>query len=341
MAHGFVDRNRLWARLEAARSARPARCRSRSPWSTSTPSTPTRRTWSAAPPARRCGSRPSRCGCPALIERALATPGFRGVLCLHPRRGAVAARPAASPTTSWWPTRPSTAAPWSRWSPRRRPPPAITLMVDSREHLDLVDSVRASKAVPVRVAIDVDAGLRMAGQHVGPKRSPLYDTRDVVELARTVAGPAGLPAGGRDDLRGPGRRRPRRRARPARPVARRTTAEGGVARPAGRAPPRARRRARRRGRTLELWNAGGSGSVAESAADPVVTEVAAGLGAAGPGAVRPLPVLRAAARGVLRAARDPPAGARHRHRARWRASSPPGRRAPTGCRCRGHRRACT
>ena len=29
---------------------------------------------------------------------------------------------------------------------------------------------------------------------------------------------------------------------------------------------------------LEFWNAGGSGSVAETAADPVVTEIAAGSG---------------------------------------------------------------
>ena len=53
-------------------------------------------------------------------------------------------------------------------------------MVDDVAHLDVVDSVRASHAVPVRVAIDVDAGLRIGGQHVGPKRSPLYDAADVI-----------------------------------------------------------------------------------------------------------------------------------------------------------------
>ena len=59
-------------------------------------------------------------------------------------------------------------------------------MVDDVAHLDVVDSVRRSLAVPVRVAIDVDAGLRVGGQHVGPKRSPLHDPPDVVALARTV-----------------------------------------------------------------------------------------------------------------------------------------------------------
>src|SRR5262249_15121034 len=62
----------------------------------------------------------------------------------------------------------------------------ITLMVDSVTHLDVVDSVRASHAVQVRVAIEVDAGLRMGGQHVGPKRSPLYDADRVVALAAQI-----------------------------------------------------------------------------------------------------------------------------------------------------------
>ena len=51
----------------------------------------------------------------------------------------------------------------------------ITLMIDDVAHLDAVDAVRASTAVPVRVAIDIDAGLLVGGRHVGPKRSPLYD----------------------------------------------------------------------------------------------------------------------------------------------------------------------
>src|SRR3546814_5639114 len=62
----------------------------------------------------------------------------------------------------------------------------ITLMIDSTAHLDVVDSIRSSKAVSVRVAIDIDAGLRMGGQHVGPKRSPLHETRAIADLARHI-----------------------------------------------------------------------------------------------------------------------------------------------------------
>src|SRR3546814_2168772 len=59
-------------------------------------------------------------------------------------------------------------------------------MIDSTAPLDVVDSIRSSKAVSVRVAIDIDAGLRMGGQHVGPKRSPLHETRAIADLARHI-----------------------------------------------------------------------------------------------------------------------------------------------------------
>jgi D-serine deaminase-like pyridoxal phosphate-dependent protein len=154
----------------------------------------------------------------------------------------------------------------------------ITLMVDDVAHLDVVDSVRASHAVPVRVALDVDAGLRMGGQHVGPKRSPLYDAGDVVALARTIESRHGFRlvgamtyegqvAGVQDEV-------PAQRARSAvvrrikslsmtqLEVRRREVAEA----------------LRAAGVELEFWNAGGTGSVEATAADRVVTEVAAGSG---------------------------------------------------------------
>ena len=65
-------------------------------------------------------------------------------------------------------------------------------MVDDVAQLDVVDSVRSSRAVRVRVALDIDAGLRMGGQHVGPKRSPLHDVEDVLRLARHITERAGF-----------------------------------------------------------------------------------------------------------------------------------------------------
>jgi len=137
--------------------------------------------------------------------------------------------------------------------------------------------VRASHAVPVRVALDVDAGLWLSGRHVGPKRSPLHEVGPVVELARKVSARPGFRlvgamtyegqvAGLPDDV--PGQRTRSAIVRRLKDVSMSQLAD--------------RRRAIADALAevteLELWNAGDSGSVAESAADPVVTEVTAGSG---------------------------------------------------------------
>jgi len=235
---------------------------------------------------RRAGGTPIRVASksvriPALLSRVLAREGYQGVLgytlaealwlvengvsddvvVAYPTvdRGALA-RLVASPSAAG----------------------RITLMVDDVAHLDVVDSVRASHAVPVRVAIDVDAGLRMGRQHVGPKRSPLYDADDVVALARLIGERRGFRlvgamtyegqvAGVQDEV-------PTQRARSV--VVRRIKALSMTQL-------EVRRREvadalRAAGVELEFWNAGGSGSVEATVADRVVTEVAAGSGLLAP-----------------------------------------------------------
>ena len=125
---------------------------------------------------------------PALISRALATEGFHGVLgytlrealWLH-EQGICDDIVVAYPTVDRGALAELVASPAAA--------AAITLMVDDVAHLDVVDSVRFSPTVPIRISIDVDAGLRKAGQHVGPKRSPLHDTASVVALAREITAP--------------------------------------------------------------------------------------------------------------------------------------------------------
>jgi D-serine deaminase-like pyridoxal phosphate-dependent protein len=284
MAHEFVERNRLWARLAAAVR------------DSSAPLTPPicvvdldAFEANAADLARRAAGKPIRVASkslrvPALLRRALAIPGFSGVLTyslaealwLH-EEGVAGDLVVAYPTVDRRAMRelvtsPSAAA-------------AVTLMVDSVAHLDLVDSVRHSKAVPVRVAIDIDAGLRMGRQHVGPKRSPLYDPGEVVALAREVLGRPGFRLVGvmtyEGQVAGVPDEVPHHRARSA--VVRRLKAASlsqlGVRR---RELADALETALRDAVALEFWNAGGSGSVAEAAADPVVTEVSAGSGLLGP-----------------------------------------------------------
>lgn len=231
--------------------------------------------------ARRAAGKPLRLASksvrvPALIERALAHAGFGGVLAFTLREALwlheqgisddlVVAYPTVDlPALTQLVESPAAAA-------------AITLMIDDLAHLDVVDSVRRSLAVPVRVAIDIDAGLRIGGQHVGPKRSPLYDAAAVASLARRVVDRRGFRLVGvmtyEGQVAGLPDMVPTQRAK--------SLVVRGL-KQASQSQLEERRQqvadALRDVVQLEFWNAGGSGSVESTAADPVVTEVAAGSG---------------------------------------------------------------
>jgi D-serine deaminase-like pyridoxal phosphate-dependent protein len=277
----FVDRNRLWSRLNAALESLPE-----------PPSTPIAVVdldvfdANADDLVRRAGGKPIRVASkslrvPALIQRALDHDGFAGVLAytlaealwLH-ETGVSDDIVVAYPSVDAAALRRLTSSPSAA--------AAITLMVDDPAHLDAVDATRASLAVPIRVALDIDAGLRLGGQHIGPKRSPLFDTADVVALARRVVEREGFRlvgvmtyegqvAGVQDDL--PDQRtksllvRRLKQASMAQLEVRRREISEALAPIV----------------ELELWNGGGSGSVEATAADGAVTEIAAGSGLLVPG----------------------------------------------------------
>ncbi len=218
---------------------------------------------------------------PALARRALARPGFRGVLAYTVREALwLVGEGVSDDVVLGYPSVDRGAL--HRLLGDERALAAVTLMIDDPAHLEIVDAVRAGRDGTVRVAIDVDAGLRMGGSHVGPKRSPLYDEAQVVELARTVAERPGFVLVGVMTYEGqvaglpdhaPGQR--------ARSLLVRRLKSASISQ-------LTQRRARiaaglREVADLEFWNAGGSGSVESTAADPAVTEVAAGSGLLVPG----------------------------------------------------------
>ncbi|WP_322938625.1 alanine racemase [Nocardioides bizhenqiangii] len=215
---------------------------------------------------------------PALIRRALSHQGFRGILAYTLAEALWLEEKVLGDDGDIvvaYPTVDRAALASLVASPRAAS--RITLMIDDVAHLDAVDAVRASTAVPVRVAIDIDAGLIVGGRHVGPKRSPLYDAPDVVALARTVIDRPGFQLAGvmtyEGQVAGVPDAVPHQRARSL--VVRRL-------KDASVSQLRARRAAiadaLREVTEVGFWNAGGSGSLETSTADPVVTELSAGSG---------------------------------------------------------------
>lgn len=75
---------------------------------------------------------------------------------------------------------------------------APVLMVDSTEHLDLIDAAVGAVPAPIRVCLDFDASLWLAGARVkiGPKRTPIHTPDQARRLAEEIAARPGLTLAG-------------------------------------------------------------------------------------------------------------------------------------------------
>ena len=188
----------------------------------------------------------------------------------------------------------------------------ITLMVDCREHLDLIPAGGG----PVKVCIDVDAGWRLPGgfMTIGAKRSPLHDPFQVAAFAREVAARPELVLDGlmayEGQIAGVGDRPPGRPLmRLALPLVQALSARELAGRRAEIVD------AVRSVAPLRFVNGGGTGSIERTAAEPAVTEVAAGSGLFGPTLFDAYRAFKPRPGGVLRAAGRAQADAEDRHRA--------------------------
>jgi D-serine deaminase-like pyridoxal phosphate-dependent protein len=161
-------------------------------------------------------------------------------------------------------------------------PPIV--MVDSAEHLDLIDAAAGGDRRPIRVCIEMDTSLWLAGGRVkiGTKRSPIRTPEQAAALARDIVSRAGFElagimgyeghiAGVGDAPRGArlkGIAIRRMQAASIRELRERRAAVVAAVREVAPVP---------------LVNAGGTGSIESSVAESCVTEVTAGSGFYAPG----------------------------------------------------------
>jgi D-serine deaminase-like pyridoxal phosphate-dependent protein len=243
----------------------------------------------AADMARRAAGRPIRVAtkslrCRYLIERALARPGYQGVMCfslpealwLH-ALGTAGDLLVAYPTVDARALRALAAGEQARRD--------ITIMVDCIAHLDLVDAVLGGGHPEIRVCLELDVSWRpLSGRpavHIGTRRSPLHAPRQAAEFARAVAGRPGFRLVGVMGYEGqiaglpdapPGHPF---RGRLIRGIQGRSAAE--LTRRRDQAVQMVQAVTR-----LEFVNGGGTGSLESTGRDPSVTELAGGSGLVGP-----------------------------------------------------------
>ncbi|WSA89766.1 amino acid deaminase/aldolase [Micromonospora sp. NBC_01796] len=221
--------------------------------------------------------------CRDLLGRTLARPGWHGVMAYTVREAIWLVR--AGVTDDALVAYPSVdRAALAELAADPELASAVTLMVDSPEQLDLIDTVvPAQHREPIRVCLDLDASWRPAGGrlHIGVRRSPVHSAAAAGALAARVtarrgfrlvglmsyeaqiAGLADAPPG--QAMRGVAIRALQHWSYPEL-LARRGAAVAAV----------------REYADLAFVNGGGTGSVAATGADPSVTEITAGSGLYGP-----------------------------------------------------------
>lgn len=230
---------------------------------------------------RRAGGRPVRVATKSvrvrhLLAQTLATPGFGGAMAFSLPEALWLVSTGVQDVLLGYPSVDRAALTQLASDAQARR--SITLMIDDIEHIALIERAltRAGSppGPPVQVCIDVDAGLRYGPVHIGPRRSPLREPAPVVELARAAERSGRVRVRGvmfyEAQVAGVGERGPgaplvraMKRASLRQLGQRRSVVVAALQQELGRA---------------VLVNGGGTGSVRETAADPVITEVTAGSG---------------------------------------------------------------
>ncbi|MCH7230423.1 amino acid deaminase/aldolase [Glycomyces sp. L485] len=232
--------------------------------------------------------------CRALMRRALAQPGFSGVLAYTLPEALWLAEEFDDVVVAY-PTANADAV--RQLAENEDLARRVTLMVDSVEHLDFLrQAVRPNPSRPLRLCLELDVSLELLGGriHIGAYRSPVHTPDQALAMAHEIdkrpgvhlvgiMGYEGQIAGVQDAFKAAALRYPlvrlMQRVSKAELAERRAEAVAAV----------------RSAADIEFVNGGGTGSVSSTAADPSVTEIAAGSGLYSPAlfdgyrSIRPLP----------------------------------------------------
>lgn len=223
---------------------------------------------------RRAGGTPIRLAaksirCRWVLQNVLSRPGFAGVMAYSVAEASWLARCGFTDVLLGYPSADRAALRELGADPELLS--RITLMVDDVRQLEFLRTVTGTTTAPLRLCVDVDASLRIGRAHLGVRRSPLRSPDEVVRFAEQAQKLGGFSIVGamfyEAQIAGLPDSSPAVALVKHRSVTelswRRTAVVQALRTVTG---------------PLEFVNAGGTGSLEISAADPSVTEVTAGSG---------------------------------------------------------------
>jgi D-serine deaminase-like pyridoxal phosphate-dependent protein len=239
----------------------------------------------AADMTRRAAGKPIRLAsksvrCRALLEQVLGTSGFRGILAFTlPEALWLAGQGVSDDIVVAYPSTDHAAL--TRLASYPAAAAAITVMIDSPDHLDIIEKAVAAvtNPAPIQVCLDIDTSYVGSGGMIraGARRSPVRNPAQAAAMARDIASRPGIRLAGlmayEAQIAGVGDKPPGRPlyALAVRQMQRRSAAELAERRAAIVA-------AVREVTPLRFVNGGGTGSIEGTTAEDAVTEIGAGSG---------------------------------------------------------------
>jgi D-serine deaminase-like pyridoxal phosphate-dependent protein len=217
--------------------------------------------------------------CVEILRRIVARGGgaIRGVMAFSPAEAGYLVDEGFDDVLVAYPTAQASDAALIAEANRRA---RVAIAADAPEHLALLAAAAEEAGVRVPVIVDVDVSYRPLGDrvHVGVRRSPLRSPEAVAELAEAVQRSPHLTFAGlmayEAHIAGVPDHNPLAPLLDGAKRALKRLSRG----PLREQRAAVRRALERRGIAVPLFNGGGTGSVAWSADDPALTEVAAGSG---------------------------------------------------------------
>lgn len=233
---------------------------------------------------RRAAGKPIRLAsksvrCRALQQRVVSSDGFQGILSFTLPEALWLADNGFDDLVVAYPTADRAALRDLTLRQSEQPDLRLVVMIDRVEQLDFIDAATGRRDRPVQVCLDVDAGwwLLKGRMRIGAKRSPVHTPEQAAALAREVQRRSGFHLVGvmayEAQIAGVGDAPP---GKPLKGLAIRAMQQRSARELAGRRA--AVLQAVQEISPLEFVNGGGTGSIERTAAEPAITEIAAGSG---------------------------------------------------------------